>query len=108
MKSYRVRSKEIEIPESVLPKKAIEPTSKIEEQGGAIEANSSPSGLSSEADSSQSSVSESNEQIAVEAAASPQAEGVPTPTNPADKAAEQSNFEPVSGQPTLKLIQGES
>lgn len=102
------KSKEIEIPESVLPKKAIEPTSKIEEQGGAIEANASPSGLSSEAESSQSSVSEPNEQIAVEAAASPQAEGVPTPTNPADKAAEQSNFEPVSGQPTLKLIQGES
>lgn len=52
------KSKEIEIPESVLPKKAIEPTSKIEEQGGAIEANASPSGLSSEAESSQSSVSE--------------------------------------------------
>lgn len=102
------KSKEIEIPESVLPKKAIEPTSKTEVQGGAIEANASPSGLSSDVESSQSSVSESNEQIAVEAAESPQAEGAPTQTNPADKAAEQSNFEPVSGQPTLKLIQGES
>lgn len=102
------KSKEIEIPESVLPKKAIEPTSKAGEQGGIIEPTSSPTELSSEVESSQSPLSELNEQIAVEAAASPQAEGVPTQPNPAGKAAEQSNVEPVSGQPTLKLIQGES
>ncbi|MEZ9197383.1 YhdP family protein [Shewanella sp. 10N.286.54.B9] len=102
------KSKEIEIPESVLPKKAIEPTSKVEQQGGAIEANSSPSGLSSAVESSQTTSSEPNEQVAVEAAASPQAEQVPTPANPTDKAVEQLNLEPVSGQPTLKLIQGES
>ncbi len=102
------KSKEIEIPESVLPKKVIEPTSKVEQQGGAIEANSSPSGLSSAVESSQTTSSEPNEQVAVEAAASPQAEQVSTPANPTDKAVEQLNLEPVSGQPTLKLIQGES